>query len=98
MHCAQRPQTSAIAKPTFCSTVQAGELLRQVAAVDPADYERQMAATAGSVRAVGTFIAELADRSVDIALCNSHSREVVAVSRVCICILFAHSFGMACMS
>jgi hypothetical protein len=44
--------------------VQAVELVRQVAAVDPADYERQMTATAGSVRAVGTFIAELADRSV----------------------------------
>jgi hypothetical protein len=43
---------------------QAVELLRQVAAVDPADYERQMTATAASVRAVGTFIAELADRCV----------------------------------
>lgn len=41
---------------------QAVELLRQVAGVDPADYERQMAATAASVRAVGSFIAELADR------------------------------------
>ena len=51
-----------------CSAVQAVELLRQVAAVDPADYERQMAATAGSVRAVGTFIAELADRSTHVSM------------------------------
>lgn len=41
---------------------QAVELLQQVASVDPADYERQMVATAASVRAVGSFIAELADR------------------------------------
>lgn len=40
------------------------ELLRAVAAVDPRDYEAQMARTASGVRNVGAFIGDLAERCV----------------------------------
>lgn len=48
--------------------------------MDPADYERQMTATAASVRAVGSFIAELADRQAPVAcfICN---RQHLAMSQ-----------------
>ena len=44
------------------SCPQAVELLRAVAAVDPRDYEAQMARTASGVRNVGSFIGDLAER------------------------------------
>ncbi len=47
---------------TMPSALQAVELLRQLATVDPAEYERQH--DAGGVRNVANFLVELADRSV----------------------------------
>ena len=43
--------------------MQASELLRQVCAVDPTEYEAQAARSdAAGVRCVATFVADLADR------------------------------------
>ena len=42
--------------------MQAVELLRAVASVDPREYEAQMTRTAAAVRTVGAFVAELAER------------------------------------
>lgn len=44
------------------SILQATELLREITAVDPADYEQQQHADAAGVRSVAAFIADLSDR------------------------------------
>ena len=60
---------------------QAVELLRAVAAVEPGEYERQMAHTASAVRSVGAFIGELSER------CGSSqgANLVVEVKAVILC-------------
>ena len=63
--------------------MQAVELLRAVASVDPREYEAQMTRTAAAVRTVGTFIAELAERcgpsltTVDFVLPRANPRTVL---------------------
>ena len=47
--------------------LQATELLREITAVDPADYEQQQHADAAGVRSVAAFIADLSDRCRQIA-------------------------------
>ena len=44
------------------AVLQATELLREITAVDPADYEQQQHADAAGVRSVAAFIADLSDR------------------------------------
>ena len=44
------------------TVLQATELLREITAVDPADYEQQQHADAAGVRSVAAFIADLSDR------------------------------------
>ena len=44
------------------AVLQATELLREITAVDPRDYEQQQHADAAGVRSVAAFIADLSDR------------------------------------
>ena len=69
----RRPQATSLAsrsKDMGCE-LQGVEMLREVASVDPHDYDQQQKDDAGGIRNVAAFVQELAERYIPQFQCTA---------------------------